>query len=276
MALTIFVGEMSQLDQIRRVAARLTGKSVARPNGTLSGHAAGLPFEVLLHRELLNRFRGRAYRHFELLNEVFLNNPECRSADDRRGLLGPESLQQLLSRGDGPNKSWGANRQFVEKQNDTAETVILPRKGSRVETWRGTCVTLIDVKTKNRNKNSQPPNIISARKLVKACQIAIDHGHRNPFDLVYVGIGWNERNRRLVCSDTTVVSLFRSDPDNLYINWVAASQIQFHPSELDQSFSLSKLTWCERFVESYLRQLNSHIASLKTEARQLSGFLKSV
>lgn len=267
---------MSQLDQIRRVAARITGKSVARPSGTLSGHAAGLPFEVLMHRELSNRFPGRTYRHFELLNEVFRKNPECQSEDERRGLLGPESLQYLLSRGDGPNKSWSASRQFVEKQNDTAETVILPRRGLRVETWRGTCVTLIDVKTRNRNKNSQPPNIISARKLVKACQIAIDHGHRNPFDVVYVGIGWYELNRRLVCSDTTVVSLFKTDPASLYINWVAASQIQFHPSELDQSFKLSKLEWCEGFVESYLRQLSGHIESLKTEAQQLRGFLKSV
>lgn len=266
---------MDTLAQIQGAVSDLVGESVKRPPGTLSGHAAGLPFEKLVHSRLVKALPERTFRHFELLNMVFEAHPECVTSDDRRKLLGSPELQFLLQRGDAATEAWSVENPFVEKQNDTAETVILPKKGWRVETQNGEPVTLVDVKTQNTSLKAQPPNIISAKKLVKACRLAIDHKTEQPFDFVYVGVKWLEKSDLLICRDVCVVSLMRARPSDLYINWAAATQIQFQPSELDQTYTLSALEWCRGFIETYTSQLERRQEKVLAEIKDLRKFLDS-
>ena len=261
------------VSEISRIVEKLVGRSVGRPSGTLSGHAAGLPFEKLVHQEVLNSFPKRTYRHFELLNVVFESNPESKSAVERNALLGPPSLQFLLKRGVDATECWTVSSPFEEKQNDTAETVILPLQGWKVEPLNNEPVVLLDVKTQNSEMNAQPPNIISARKMMQACRLVLEHSTECPFNFVYVGVKWREVGSTLICTEVNVSSLLRVPPPELYINWAAALQIQFHPATVSQDFEGSPMDWCADFLETYALQLERRLKRDNLELAELKSFI---
>ena len=64
----------------------LKGEKVDRPNksakGTLSGHAAGEPFEKLAYSILKRLYPSNIYKQFEYLNDLYLKNPKVISVDD--------------------------------------------------------------------------------------------------------------------------------------------------------------------------------------------------
>jgi type II restriction enzyme len=196
----------AELEKVSRTVRKLRGRSVKRPRGTLSGHAAGLPFEDLVSEQLRVSFRGRTYRHFELLNHLFANSPRLTTSEGRNSLLGPPSLQGLLRRGKKVTNEWTKKRQFSEKQNDTAETIILPSRKLEIRSNGGKPLILVDVKTQNNDKRSQPPNIISANKVANFCRAALEFEDRLAFRIFYVAIKWQASKSRLTCSDTRVVS----------------------------------------------------------------------
>lgn len=266
---------MPSVNDVFSVVSQLVGRSVARPPGTLSGHAAGLPFEKLVHNALLPAYPGQCYRHFEILNVVFGSNEDVLMEKHRIELLGPPALQLLLRRGSQATKTWSVSQQFKEKQNDTAETVILPRRGRTIEPLPGEPVVLLDVKTQTTSVAGQPPNIISARKVMNACKLVLQHSEESPFDLIYIGIKWYEQNNRLVCERVSAKSLFKIRPAEIYVNWAAATQIQFHPDTVGQNFSGSTLDWCMEFLDSYLKQLERKLEKDNKDLKELRTFLKS-
>lgn len=239
---------------------KLRGRSVKRPKGTLSGHAAGLPFEDLVNQQLRDSFPGRTYRHFELLNHLFRNSPKLTTSESRDSLLGPPSLQGLLRRGRKATNEWTNKKQFSEKQNDTAETIILPTRKLEIRSNSGKPLILIDVKTQNNDKRSQPPNIISADKVANFCRAALEFEDRLAFRIFYVAIKWQASKSRLTCCDTRVVSLTRIAPASLYINWAAARQIQFHPFDAPQTYRRDELEWAHDFLSVYCNQLEKRIS----------------
>ncbi len=261
------------MSEISKITEKLIGQSVRRPPGTLSGHAAGLPFEKLVHQAVLDSFPKRTYRHFELLNVVFESNPESQSAVERNALLGPPSLQFLLRRGVDATERWTISSPFQEKQNDTAETVILPLRGWKVEPLSNEPVVLLDVKTQNSEMKAQPPNIISAQKMTQACRLVLEHSTECPFDFVYVGVKWREVGDTLVCNEVNVKSLLRVPPPDLYVNWAAARQIQFHPSTVSQDFEGSPMDWCVEFLETYALQLEKRLKRDNSEVAELKSFI---
>jgi type II restriction enzyme len=267
--------EMSNVDALKnldRVAQNLVGKEVARPDKTM-GHASGLEFEKLVHKEIVNKFPNRAFRHFELLNEIYGANSQVKSVDERYDLLGPPSLQFLLRRGKAATKSWTVKKQFEEKQNDTAETIILPNAKLRIEPDRGNPSILVDVKTQDSEKSAQAPNIISAEKIANACRISLENEKFLPFDIAYVCVKWVKKPKMLACTEAKVVTLTRIQPSELYINWVAAQQIQFHPFDVDQSFTGNGLEWARAFLETFCDQLSGRI---RKENLKLQSFLKVI
>ena len=61
-------------------------------------------------------------------------------------------------------------------------------------------------------------------------------------------------NDFLVCKDTNYVNLFKTAPGDLYINWAAAMQIQFHVSELDQTYLGTKQDWTKEYLKHFVLQ----------------------
>jgi Restriction endonuclease HincII len=260
--------------EIEDAVSGLVGKSVLRSSGTLAGHAAGVPFEDLVHERLVECFEGRAFRHFEFLNLILEKNPMAVTSNKRSELFGPRSLQYLLQRGVKAMEEWSEDNKFRVKQNDTAESVILPSKTLVVKPTEQKPLILVDVKTQDAEKRAQPPNIISAEKVANACRICLENKESFlPFNFVYVGIKWTASGDRLVCDEVSVKSLTRISPRQLYINWAAAQQIQFHPFDVDQTYKKSGIHWANEYIEVFCDQLEGRIVK---ENEKLLEFKKTL
>ena len=250
------------------LARVLEGQTVPRPNaasnGTLSGHAAGEPFEKLAYRTLKEKYPTEIFKQYEFLNDLYRRNPQNITLDDRKALFNSPVALFLLSRGETATRNWNPQNVFEEKQDDTAD--ILWHKNNRFE--------IIDVKTRNMSKGAMPPNIISAYKLAQACAIMIDNEDYTSVGIKYLEVEWLEEGKNLKCTGVHWADLFKSEPDTLYINWAAAMQIQFHVSALNQSFEGTRELWareyltafvksaehrCERMYETYVKPFKKYI-----------------
>lgn len=77
----------------------LLGISILRPvSGTLSGHAAGEPFDKLVYEHIKAMFPNNTYRQFEYLNDLYSKNPSVITHDDRQNLFNSPTALFLLSR----------------------------------------------------------------------------------------------------------------------------------------------------------------------------------
>ncbi len=192
-----------------------------------------------------------------------------RTSDERNSLLGPPSLQYLLRRGKSATEKWTKEDLFEEKQNDTAEIVVLPSRKIAIEVDHVRPVRLIDVKTQDTSKRAQPPNIISAEKIANACKLALESESFLPFEILYVGIRWRAEISKLVCTEVRVVSLTEIDPRELYINWAAALQIQFHPFEIEATYAGDGMAWVRDYLRNFCSQLERRI---DRETQKLKSF----
>lgn len=240
----------------------LLGKTVDKPiSGTLSGHAAGEPFDKAVEEVLKNKFKSdtnkNIYRQYEYLNKLYTDNPTAIDLESRYNLIQEKSLQYLLNRGKDVTKSWKKEELFEEKQNDTADILFIENDFTHI----------LDVKTKNLSKVAQPPNIISALKLAEMCKLAIENNEFDKFDIKYIGIDWKLENDKLVCKNAYVKDLFKTTPNkkNLYINWAAALQIQFHVEELEQDYDKDFRNWCFDYLKHFLSGAEERIKYMQNE-----------
>ena len=268
--------EVNNVHSLSNVAKKLVGQVVKRPLGTMAGHASGLPFEELVHKQLLRDFAGRVFRQHEQLNTLFLANPDCTTTEERKSLLGPTALAILLTRGVEATKNWSPSSQFSAKQDDTAESVLLPTQQLSLSPKIGKPIHLIDVKSHDVNKQAQPPNIISARKLVSVCATLLSEGATDvPLTISYIAVQWKADKTTLECTESRAISLFHIPPKDLYINWASAMQLQFHPMTVDQSYTGTPLEWVTSFVSTYRDQLEKRVLKQSTEVTALTKLLSS-
>jgi type II restriction enzyme len=241
----------------------MPGKGIPRPaSGTLSGHAAGEPFDKFVEVRIAEEFPERTYRHAELLNAVYAANPHDLSYARRLALLGPQALRTLLARGKDATQGWSPEQPFVEKQNDTADVVVLDNTDLNLDDGP---VHLIDVKTRNLAISGQPPNIISALKLAHMARSMLDDENYDSHDITYVGVEWRPRGDRLECEDCSIRALFKAPPENLYINWAAGLQIQFHVPQLPQDFDGTTEEWLRGYLRHFVEKAERRAAFMLRE-----------
>lgn len=223
----------------------IIGSSVPKPlSGTLSGHAAGEPFDKHVYAELKKMFPQKVFRQYEYLNDLYRKNPKVITYQDRLSLFNSPTVMFLLSRGKTATTKWRTDNPFEEKQNDTADILVVDRNFYEI----------IDIKTRNISKKAQPPNIISAYKLAQTCVKMIDNQEFDNFTIQYLGIDWELEGGELLCRNAHTVNLFKAKPDTLYINWSAAMQIQFHLDTLDQSFRGDRKRWAKLYLQHFVAQ----------------------
>ena len=70
---------------------------------------------------------------------------------------------------------------------------------------------------------------------------------------------------RITVVDTHLVDLFKIDPKNLYINWAAALQIQFHPHLVSQDFNGTKFEWAKSFLKKYCQSAQDRINTMESK-----------
>ena len=223
----------------------IIGSSVPKPiSGTLSGHAAGEPFDKYVYSELKKVFPKRTFIQYEYLNDLFSKNPSVITFEDRLNLFNSPTVMFLLSRGKSATTKWSIDNPFEEKQNDTADILVVDNNFYEI----------IDIKTRNISKKAQPPNIISAYKLAQTCAKMIDNEEFDNFTIQYFGIDWELENDNLVCKNAHTVNLFKAKPETLYINWAAAMQIQFNVNDLDQTFTGNMEQWAREYLKHFVAQ----------------------
>lgn len=197
------------------------------PSGTLSGYAAGEPFDKHVYNEIKKHFPNETFRQHEYLNDLYSKNPNTIGEEARKDLFNSPTVRFLLSRGKNPTNKWSIENPFEEKQNDTADILVV----------KDNFYEIIDIKTRNISKSAQPQNIISAYKLAHLCATMIDNNEFDNFSITYFEIDLNLIDNSLVCQDAHFANLFNSNPKSLYINWAAAIQIQFHVCDLKKDFT---------------------------------------
>lgn len=224
---------------------QLVGKSVPKPlSGTLSGHAAGEPFDKFVYEEIKKQFPQNTFRQFEYLNDLYTKNPTVIGHEARQALFNSPSVLFLLSRGKNSTDKWSIENPFEEKQNDTADILVV----------KDDFYEIIDVKTRNISKTAQPPNIISAFKLAQVCAKILDNEEYHSFTIHYVEVDWELQDNELVCVKAYYSNLFKAKPTELYINWAAAMQIQFNVFELNQDFEGDLQVWAKQYLKHFTTQ----------------------
>ncbi|MDR2066173.1 MAG: HincII family type II restriction endonuclease [Prevotellaceae bacterium] len=219
--------------------------TVLKPlSGTLSGHATGEPFDKHVYAEIKKQFPVNTFRQYEYLNDLYSKNPDVIGFDARQKLVDSPTVLFLLSRGKNATDKWSLENPFEEKQNDTADIIVVYND----------FYELIDIKTRNISKSAQPPNIISAYKLAQLCARMIDNKEFDNFTVNYFEIDWVLVKDKLVCEDAHYACLFNANPVDLYINWAAAMQIQFHVCDLDQSFKGTREQWAKDYLSHFVNQ----------------------
>lgn len=161
----------------------------------------------------------------------------------------------LLSRGKDATEQWTETSQFSEKQNDTADILVV----------RDAFFDLLDVKTRNTARKGQPPNIISSYKLAQLCALMIDNADYETFTMYYLGVDWEDQGETLKCVAVRDVELFRSEPSQLYINWSAALQVQFHVNDLEQTFAGTEEQWARAYLKHFVNQARKRAESMITK-----------
>lgn len=228
------------------VVSFMKDQEVERPNkasaGTLSGHAAGEPFEKSVYNKFKEMYPTSIYKQYEYLNDIYLRHPKHITVEQRYALLESPTALFLLSRGNKATKEWSPENVFEEKQNDTADILY----------YEDGFYNIIDVKTRNKSKTAMPPNIISAYKLAKMCALMIDNEEYENINIDYIEIDWIEKGELLACIDAHHGVLFKSSPEKLYINWAAGMQIQFHVCDLDQSWKGTREEWARTYLKIFV------------------------
>ncbi len=224
-------------------------------SGTLSGHAAGEPFDKHVYRLIKEKYNEKTFRQYELLNKIYSEAPKVVSVEDRLNLISPPALAFLLNRGKDATETWSPKNLFVEKQNDTADIIVIGKD----------FFNLIDVKTHNLDLGGQPPNIISSYKLAKMAAFMLETRNFSSHDITYIDITWRVEGENLKCFGASIKELFKTDPVSLYINWAAAMQIQFHVKDLDQSYKRSPKRWCKDYLHRFVSQAEKRRDKMLTE-----------
>lgn len=224
---------------------QIIGIKLPQPNsGNLSGHAVSEPFEEIVYKLIKKQLPKNTYKQYEYLNDLYSKNPKVIGYKERLDLFNSPTVMFLLSRGKSATENWNSNNLFEAKQNDTADVLIVKNGFYKI----------IDIKTRNISKKAQAPNIISAYKLAQTCAKILDNKSFNSFSISYFGLDWELENNNMICKDVHLIHLFKTNPQNLYINWAAAMQIQFHVSELDQSFDKNLEKWARTYLKHFTKQ----------------------
>ncbi|GEM55490.1 restriction endonuclease [Flavobacterium branchiophilum] len=234
----------------------LKGAFVPKPlSGTLSGHAAGEPFDKHVYSEIKKQLPNCTFRQYEYLNDLYTQNSDVIGYEAREKLFKSPSVHFLLARGKDVTNKWSSENPFDEKQNDTADILVV----------KDNFYEIIDIKTRNLSKSAQPPNIISAFKLAQVCSKMIDNKEYDKFTINYFEIDWELNIEKLVCKDAHFASLIRCNPSNLYINWAAAMQLQFHICDLDQEFKGNLEEWAVAYLKHFVAQAKKRASDMITK-----------
>lgn len=231
-----------------------------KSNRETSGHTVATPLEEEVYDALSKAYPGLAFKQHEAVNK-YLSQAAAQGRVSHGFVFGNEAVDYLVNPGKKALSSW-PEEIVPGRQSDTADIVLF----SDPSLFDGLSVFLIDVKSHDLGKNSQPPNIMSARKLAKVAEICLSKNIDPNFSLYYIDLGYRKKDAGVVVEDVRMVDMMKIPPLDynnkgkpMYINWAAALQVQFRPSEVSQDFELSQKEWLAVFMKNYTSQKRDRI-----------------
>ena len=198
----------------------------------------------------VNRQKGKLVSYTGFVNDLFLKKPVTVRKTD------------LLNLVDSPTAYYVFVSGLMEDDADIEDSKVYFSSG------------FYDIQM--RSKNAQVPNIISAYKLAQTCAYMIENKEFDTISIDYVGVDWQEDKQKgkLVCEGAQHVSLFSVTPDELYINWAAGLQIQFHPHNVDQSWEGSVEEWARAYLRHFVGSAQKRCDTMREKF--IEPFLKYV
>ena len=231
-----------------------------KSNQETSGHTVATPLEEEVYDALSKAYPGLTFKQHEAVNKC-LSQAATRDKVSDDFIFGNEAIDYLVNPGNKALSHW-PEKIVPGRQSDTADIVLF----SDSALFDGSSVFLIDVKSHDFGKNSQPPNIMSARKLAKLAEICLSRNIDPNFSMYYVDLGYRKKEAGVVVEDVCMVDMMKIPPLDydgkgkpMYINWAAALQVQFRPSEVSQDFELSQKEWLAVFMKNYTSQKRDRI-----------------
>jgi hypothetical protein len=97
--------------------------------------------------EIKKQLPNNTFRQYEYLNDLYSKNAEIIGVEARQALFNSPSVLFLLSRGKEATKKWSLANPFDEKQDDTADILVV----------KDNFYEVIDIKTRNLSKTAQAP-----------------------------------------------------------------------------------------------------------------------
>ena len=201
-----------------------------------------------------NESDGTAVRYTDFINDMYLVSPCTITRKD------------ILTLSKYPTAFYAFSSELMETEEDTADILY----------YEPGFYNIIDVKTRNLEKNAQPPNIISAYKLAQTCAYMLENEEFDTIRIDYIGVDWREdkATNKLVCEDAQHASLFKVTPSELYINWAAGLQVQFHPHSVDQSWDGTMADWARAYLRHFVASAQHRCDTMREKF--IDPFLKYI
>lgn len=231
-----------------------------------SGHSIGSRVEDHVYRSLLNKpDMQNLHTAPGLLNDLFKANPMATTFQARNALLGQAPRDYLFGRSENATKAWTPQKKFQVKQNDTADLILLSGSLNNIQNAHLASLDVKSVRVGADIKKGQAPNIISSTKLFKATAALTKKNRQPDFSFVYVAVRWelNAADQQIKLLDTKLVDLFKIPPKDIYINWTAGTQIQFHPESVSQSYEGDPLSWCKEYQREFIAHHDLRLKKLQ-------------
>ena len=91
----------------------------------------------------------------------------------------------------------------------------------------------------------------------------IDNNDFDLFDINYFQVDWELCGEKLICKNAFSAELFKSPPEELYINWAAAMQIQFHVCDLPQNWKGTREEWAKAYLKAFVKSARERVKVMR-------------
>jgi hypothetical protein len=250
--------------------------------GRRHGSAAGLPFEEWVWKALhdpncyLNAFLQEEFvRHIvgKLMNRHF----------------SPDAIRNIIKR----TTWWGEyvvserqlnaalnNEEIIPVyQQSIADIIILYGEGEDI-IGNLNDVLIINVKSHDVSKQSRPPNIISALRVLEFARDLLRKSQQYPdfiekANLIFTGVYYRTEGNYAQITEVYVKDFFKLDVERMPpINFDAAIQIQWHVKDMIEKPDIDKLTFFEGLARKYLDEWQKFMKERTTQVEDLVNELK--
>jgi hypothetical protein len=143
-------------------------------------------------------------------------------------------------------------------------------------------ILIVNVKSHDLRKDSRPPNIISALRVLEFGKDLLMKAQHYPdfidkANIIFVGIYYSVKDNNARIDSIHVKDFFKLDVDKMPpINFDAAIQIQWHVRDMVENPAIGKLTFLEKLARKYLTEWQEFVGKRTKHAGKLISELNEL